>query len=265
VIESIRLYLRYSGIVLRGKMQYRASFIMLSVGQFLTILTEFLAIAALFYRFGDLRGWTLPEIGLLYGIVHISFSIAEGIGRGFDTFSDMIKSGDFDRLLLRPRSTTLQVAGRDFDPRVGRLIQAVFVLAWAIRSLSIAWTVPKVLLLLFAMSGSVCLFYGLFVLQATLCFWTVEGLEIMNAVTYGGTEAGQFPMTIYRPWFQRFFTFLIPLACVSYFPASVVLNRANSQILTLLLWLSPLAGVAFLGLSLQIWKLGVRHYVSTGS
>src|SRR5579859_7146035 len=101
MIESVRLYLRYAEIVLRGKMQYRVSFVMLSVGQFLGILTEFLAIVALFSRFGSLRDWTLPEIGLLYGIVHISFSIAEGIGRGFDTFSDMIKSGDFDRLLLR--------------------------------------------------------------------------------------------------------------------------------------------------------------------
>lgn len=265
MIESIRLYFRYAGIVLRGKMQYRVSFIMLSVGQFIGILTEFLAVVALFARFGSLHGWTLPQIGLLYGIVHISFAIAEGIGRGFDTFSEVIKNGDFDRLLLRPRSTTLQVAGRDFDPRVGRLLQATFILGWAIKTLPIAWTLPKVLLLAFAMSGSVCLFYGLFVLQATLCFWTVESLEIMNAVTYGGTEAGQFPLTIYRPWFQRFFTFLIPLACVSFFPANLLLNRESAPAVSLVLWIAPLAGYAFLWMALQVWKIGVRHYVSTGS
>ncbi|XXX55556.1 ABC-2 family transporter protein [Sorangium sp. So ce124] len=59
------------------------------------------------------------------------------------------------------------------------------------------------------------MFYGLLVLQATLCFWTVESLEIMNAWTYGGTEAAQYPLTLYRDWFRRFFTFVVPLASVS--------------------------------------------------
>jgi ABC-type uncharacterized transport system permease subunit len=30
-------------------------------------------------------------------------------------------------------------------------------------------------------------------------------------------------------------------------------------------WLSPLAGVLFLLVSLQFWKFGIRRYTSTGS
>jgi ABC-2 type transport system permease protein len=30
-------------------------------------------------------------------------------------------------------------------------------------------------------------------------------------------------------------------------------------------WVSPVVGVAFFFLSLQVWKVGVRHYRSTGS
>jgi ABC-2 type transport system permease protein len=30
-------------------------------------------------------------------------------------------------------------------------------------------------------------------------------------------------------------------------------------------WTAPAVGVAFLLVSLQVWKLGVRHYRSTGS
>ena len=43
-----------------------------------------------------------------------------------------VKTGDFDRLLLRPRTTTLQLTGlRAGLTRIGRLAQGVIVLAIA--------------------------------------------------------------------------------------------------------------------------------------
>ena len=150
--------------------------------------------------------------------------------------------------------------------RVGRFAQGLAVLGWAVSALPDPWTVPKLLLLAGVIAGGACLFYGLFVLQATLAFWTVETLEIMNTVTYGGTETGQYPLTIYRPWFRRFFTFVVPLAAMNYLPAPVLLHRpAPPGMPPLLPWLAPGVGVLFLLLALQIWKIGVRHYTSTGS
>jgi ABC-2 type transport system permease protein len=264
--DTLALYFRFASICLRAKMQYRSSFLLLSAGQFFSLAMEFIAIWALFHRFGSLKGWTLAEIALFYGVTHGSFAIAEIIGRGFDTFSDMIKSGDFDRFLLRPRSTTLQVAGREFDGRLGRLVQSFVVFSWAVHSLPIVWTVGKAALLISMFIGAVCLFYGLFVIQATISFWTIDGLEIMNAVTYGGTETGQYPLTIYRPWFRSVFTFVIPLACVNYLPAGLLLTRASvATAPSPYLALTPLAGVLFLFVSLLFWRCGVRHYCSTGS
>ncbi len=103
-------------------------------------------------------------------------------------------------------------------------------------------------------------------LQATLAFWTTETLEIMNAVTYGGVETTQYPLVIYRPWFRTFFTYAVPLATISYFPAIAILGRTDPLGSSLLFrYLSPAMGVVFLALSLPVWKIGVRHYTSTGS
>jgi ABC-2 type transport system permease protein len=262
--DSLRLYFRYVGLSLRGQMQYRASFVMLAVGQLLTSAIEFGGIWVLFERFGKLRGWSLPEVALFYGIVNVAFALAEAAGRGFDVFPAMVKSGDFDRLLLRPRSTALQVAGTEFQMmRAGRLAQGLIVLFWAAGALGVAWSPAKVALLAAAILGGACLFAGLFVLQATLSFWTIETLEIMNTVTYGGTETAQFPLTIYRPWFRRFFTFVVPLACMNYLPMSAITGRSGVPVFVQ--WTAPLVGVLFLWLCLQIWKIGVRHYRSTGS
>ncbi|MCC6446456.1 MAG: ABC-2 family transporter protein [Armatimonadetes bacterium] len=265
--DSVRLYFRYIGISIRGQMQYRASFLMLALGQFFITAGEFMGILALFHRFGSLRGWQLQEVALFYGITHVAFSIADAAGRGFDVFPAMVKSGDFDRLLLRPRSTALQVAAQEMQMmRIGHFLQGLAVLLWAVSALNIEWTAGKAALTVGAIASGACIFYGLFVLQATLAFWTVESLEIMNTVTYGGEETAQYPLTIYRPWFRRFFTFVVPLAAMNYIPASAILSRPGlSSLAPRAAWLSPLIGFLFLFACLQVWKLGVRHYRSTGS
>jgi ABC-2 type transport system permease protein len=142
----------------------------------------------------------------------------------------------------------------------------IIVLAWSAASLGVVWTVPRILLLLEAIAGGACLFVGLFVLQATMCFWSTESLEIMNTVTYGGVETAQYPITIYRDGFRKFFTYMVPLAAFSSYPALAILGRQDPLGSTQLFQvLAPLIGVAFLMVTLQVWRIGERHYRSTGS
>jgi ABC-2 type transport system permease protein len=265
--DGWRLYWRYVGVSIRAQMQYRASFVMLSVGHFLSTGIEFLGVWALFARFGNLKGWTLPEAALFYGLVNVAFALAESAARGFDTFDGLIRSGDFDRLLLRPRAIALQMIGRDLQLlRIGRLSQGLLVLIWGASALGIPWTAERVAIALGAVLGGACVFTGLFVLQATLCFWTIESIEIVNTTTYGGVQTAQFPLTIYRDWFRRFFTYLVPLASVTYFPITAILGRIDPLGTTRLFQaLSPLAGPLFLMFALRVWRLGVRRYASTGS
>jgi ABC-2 type transport system permease protein len=262
--DAWRLYLHYVGISMRGQMQYRASFIMLVVGFFLTTVVEFLGIWALFGRFGSLRGWSLAEVAMFYGVTHLAFAFAEIFGRGFDTFPNLVKTGDFDRLLLRPRSTVLQVIGGEISlMRIGRILQALPILLWAVHATGMTWSVGKALLLLGAIAGGAALFMGLFIMQAALSFWTIESLEIANILTHGGTETGQYPLDIYRVWFRTFFTFVVPLACANVLPLNVILQRPHA--LPVVGALSPLLGLIFLALALLAWRQGVRHYHSTGS
>jgi len=267
MIDYLNLYFRYIGISVRAQMQYKASFIMATFGNLLMSAVEFFAIWALFDRFGTIRGWTLPEVAMFYGIVNTAFSISEAGVRGFDMLPNLVKSGEFDRILLRPRSAAFQVASLELQLlRIGKFVQGIVVLAWALSAVDVAWTLPKALLLVGAIGGGVCIFSGFFILEATLSFWTTETLEIVNAITYGGVETAQYPLVIYRDWFRRFFTYVIPLALVNYFPALAILNRPDPLgTPEIIKWASPLLGLIFLMVTLQIWKIGVRHYTSTGS
>ncbi|MCC7493526.1 MAG: ABC-2 family transporter protein [Fimbriimonadaceae bacterium] len=264
-LSGWRLYWRYVGQSLRAQLQYRGSVVLLAVGHFLITGGEFLAVWALLDRFGSLRGWSLAEVGVFYGLVSIAFATAEAVVRGFDVLPGLVKSGSFDRLLLRPRSVTLQVIGHELQLlRLGRWSQGVVVLAWSVAALQVDWTVGRVLLALWTVIGGACLFSGLFIAQAALSFWTTETLELINILTYGGVETAQFPLSVYRPWFRAFFTFVVPLACVSYFPGLAIVGRPHDAP-TALLATAPAAGLLFLGASLLFWRHGLRHYTSTGS
>jgi ABC-2 type transport system permease protein len=266
-MNAISLYSRYIGLSLRGQMQYRASFIMQSIGHLLVTGIEFLGIWAMFHRFGDLRGWKLPEVAMLYGLISMIFATSDALAKGFDMFGDIVKAGDFDRLLVRPRSTVLQLLGQELTlKRIGRFLQGFVVFIWAIVALRIDWSLAKVSLLLAAYVGGVCLFMGIVVIQATITFWTTETLEMMNAFTYGGEAASEYPMAIYRSWFRKFFIFVVPLACANYLPALAIIGRDDPMGLPRVAqWVAPIAGVVFLTIALQFWKVGVRHYTSTGS
>src|SRR5207244_3028485 len=115
IMNSLRLYRRYIDVSLRSQMQYRMSFLLRSIGHFLVTGTEFLGFVAIFQRFGQIQGWTLPQMGLFYGMISIAFATTEAVFRGFDIFPTLLKSGDFDRFLLRPRSTVLQILGQDLQ------------------------------------------------------------------------------------------------------------------------------------------------------
>ncbi len=267
-MNGLALYRRYIGVSFRGQMQYPAAFLMTTAGQFLVNITEFIGIWALFRRFGGLHGWRLGEVAMFYGTVSIAFSISDMLTRGFDVFGEQfVRTGAFDRILLRPRSAVLQLMGHEFRlSRLGRLAQGAVVMAYGAWTLPLHWTPAGAAVLAFAICGAVALFIGLLILQATLSFWTVESLEVANTLTYGGVDAGQYPLDIYARWFRTFLTLVVPLGCVVYLPVAFVLGRVQQTGAPV--WLppvAPVAGLVFLAVSIVAWRFGMRHYASTGS
>ncbi|MBS4209996.1 ABC-2 family transporter protein [Bacillus sp. FJAT-50079] len=258
------LYFKYLQILFKSQMQYRTSFLLLSFGQFFVPFSVFAGLYFLFERFGQIKGWSFFEVALCFAVIHMAFAISECFARGFDTFSSLVKNGNFDRLLVRPRNTVIQVMGSQFEfTRIGRLIQSVIVLVWAVSQLNIEWSLIKFIVLLLMIISGVFIFTGIFILAATLCFWTIQGLEVVNIFTDGGREMAQYPLNIYHKWVSKFFTFVLPFGCVNYLPLLYLLDKNEGN--AILYIVAPVAGILFIFPCLLIWKIGVGHYRSTGS
>ncbi len=267
MIDNTRLYLKLIKISIMAQLQYKTSFLLLTIGNFLLTFMDFVGIVFLFQRFGSLKGWKLEELALLYGIIHMSFAVSEAYARGFDIFDRLVRSGNFDRILIRPRSLILQILGIDFQlMRWGRFLQGFVVLIYALNHLEISLNIFRLLFLVSSIISGALIFSGIIILQATLSFWSVQSIEIVNSFSYGGVELASYPLSIYPKIFREIFIFFIPIAFINYFPGLALLGRENFLgIPSFLSYFSPLIGLVFFYICCKIWYLGVRHYSSTGS
>lgn len=243
-------------------MQYKSSFILTAIGQFLVSFNVFLGVFFMFHRFNNIEGFTYSEVLLCFSVMLIEFSLAECVARGFDTFPSMVRKGEFDRVMIRPRNEILQVLGSSFElTRFGRMLQAVVMFVYGVVNCGVQWDFFRVLTVIFMLIGGTALFCGIFLIYAALCFYTLDGLEFMNILTDGAREYGKYPVNIYGKRMLQFCTFIVPYALVQYYPLLYLIGR-NSNIMYVFI---PLLAVLFLIPCFILWKIGVRHYTSSGS
>ena len=260
--NSSRVYFHYITISLRSAMQYRVSFFLMVTGRFLVAFNGILGVYFMFSRFGHVKGYTFGEVLLCFSVIQMDFALAECIGGGFAMFSGIVRPGEFDRILLRPRSAVLQVLGSKFRiDRIGLILQALVMFAYGIAVSPVAWTTGRVMTVLFMLVGGTILFISFFWLRAAFTFFTLEGIEAFNILTYGAKEHGKYPIDIYGKKMLQICTYIIPYTLIQYYPLQYLLGRTDR-------WYYGLYPFGVAGIVLvccAVWSFGMRHYQSAGS
>jgi ABC-2 type transport system permease protein len=258
----MKLYLNYIVLNLKSQMQYKISFFLTTIGQFITAFTAFFGLYFIFSRVKAVDDFSYQQVLLCFAVVMMSFSIGEMLGGGLAAFPRMLGNGEFDRALVRPRNIILQVLMPNMDfARIGILIQAVIVLCYAIPISGITWTWDKILTFCLMILCGSALFFGLFLIYASCSFFTVEGLEFLNIFTYGGRQFGRYPFSVYGNGVLKFLTFVIPLALVQYYPLLYLLDREQNALFIFL----PVIAMLFLIPSYAFFRFGLSRYKSIGS
>lgn len=256
------MYIESLKMNIKSQIEYKVSFIMDALSQFFVFFTYYFVIIALFDKFSNIRGFNVYEVLLCFSIVHFGYAFTETFFRGVDKFENLIIDGSLDRFLVRPRGILFQVLCSKISLiKAFRMLQAVIIMVIAIVNLDVTWNISKVIVLVLMLIASALIFFGIFVLTASYCFITVQGLEVKNVFTDGGKHLAQYPISIYRKGIAFVFTFIIPYAFINYYPLIFFLDRTNN----ILYMLSPLLVFLFLIPCLLSFKIGLKHYSSTGS
>lgn len=266
LLDGLALWGRLIGARMRAQLQYRTSFALDILGNFLISFLDFAVILVIFSNVPQLGGWSVAEVALLYGIACLAFALTDLLVGELDQLPQLVRDGGFDLLLIRPRGSLFQMVSSNFQlRRVGKVVQALAVLVLALGLLDIAWTPERVAMLVVMIPAATVLFVSVWVAAICIVFWTVEGRETANAFTYGGNFLTQFPFDIYDRWLRQLLVYVVPLAFISYLPAAFLLGKPDP--LGLPSWLgllSPLVAVAAAAAAGAIWGGAVRHYRSAG-
>jgi len=258
----MNLYLKFFSMHLKGQMQYKFSFFLTLFGQFIGAFSSYLALYFMMTRFHKVADYTFNEVIIVFATMMFSYSIAECFMRGFDQFEKIIANGEFDRMLIRPKNIIFQIMTSKIDfSRLGKLIQAIIILAYAIPTSEINWTSDKITILLLMIAGGTIIFSGIYIIYASLCFYTLEGLEFINIFTNGALEFGKYPISIYGKTMVKIFTYFIPYTLFQYYPFLYLVGRSQNSLYAIL----PIGTVFFLIPCYLLWKIGLKHYTSTGS
>ncbi len=257
----MRLYFKSFAIHLKSEMAYPASFLLACCGRLIFLLSSLFGIHILMDRFGGIAGHTVGEVLLGFGVVVTASNLAECFARGFDAFSKIVREAQLDRLMVRPRGLVFQVICQDLRlASFTNVLTGSLVILRAARILGVLWTFPRVLVLISMVLCGSLLFFSVFLIYASLCFITLEGLEFMNIFTDGIREYSKYPYDVYGKGVLWFTTAVMPVAMVQYWPLQYL--TVNGP------WwygLFPLLSLWFLLPGFAAWRLGIRRYRSAGS
>ncbi|MBQ7635788.1 MAG: ABC-2 family transporter protein [Lachnospiraceae bacterium] len=266
-MNTVKLYIRSMGMLLKSHLQYPLSFFMQTIAQLIMEGGEMLAVILIVNRFRQLKDWTGGNLFFFFGIMSVSFYITEFFGRGITgDFPSMVRTGRLDTFLVRPRGVLTQVLCGGIDPRrITCIAVGVAALVIGSRMSEVVWTPLKVLCFAESIAMSCLLILGLFMIEAIFCIHSVKSVELVNALTYGGRSACQYPIDIYPKPLRMLFTIIAPFALTLHVPAAWIMGKNLYGWPSWTAFVTPLSGVLVFGIMTVLFKQGIRFYRSTGS
>lgn len=265
-VRTARLGARLWLAGLRGALQYRTDTLIIIVMALVFQGTGFAFAWVVLTRFEAIGGWSLGEIAFLYGLRLIVHAVAGVLGGPFFGLEWQVRSGQFDRYLVRPVSPLVQFMTQSVQVSVlGDLVGGLAIFLAANVLTDVAWTLPAIGYLLLAIVGGALVELATRILIGALTFRTLTSAPLMFLSDSVFSTYGNYPLSIFGSILAWIFTFLIPLAFVAYLPATVLLDRtAELQLAPMFAYAAPLAGLAWLAVATRVFNSQLGRYQSAG-
>ena len=266
-MNTIKLYLRSMAMLIRCQLEYPVSFLLQTFAQFIMEGSEMLAVILIVDRFGRVNQWEAGDLFFFFGMMSVTFYLTEIFGRGITgNFPYLIRTGQMDTMLVRPRGILTQVLCSAADPRRITCV-GIGTVSLIIGSnlAKVQWTWLKAAAMAEAIILGGVLILGLFLIEAIFVIYSVKSVELVNALTYGGRSACEYPVDIFPKPLRILFTAIAPFALVLHVPSGYILDKPLYNWPAWAAFVCPLSGIAFFLLIYMFFRMAMRHYRSTGS
>ncbi|HEX7745415.1 MAG TPA: ABC-2 family transporter protein [Micromonosporaceae bacterium] len=251
----------------RAQAAYRTSFAIDLVSNVGATAFDVLTVLVLFGVTRQLGGFEIRAAMVVVGLSACAFAAANLAVGNMSQLRTYVRTGLLDAVLVRPVAALPQLVLMDVPLRkASRAVFGVTVLAVALAAAGIDWTPGRILLACLTPVAGAVFFGSIFVATASVAFWWIESGEVGNAFTYGGRDLTSYPITVYSGWFRQVFAYGLGFAFVAYYPGLALLGRPDPLGLpTWVGWVAPAVALPAAAVATVVWRMGIRHYRSTGS
>jgi ABC-2 type transport system permease protein len=262
----VQRYLRLLAVQVRAStaiaMQYRVEF--LTEGA-LALFWSGWSLVPLLVVFGHrhgVAGWSFEEALVVMGWFILMKGLLEGaVNPSLTSVVDHIRKGTLDFVLLKPADAQFLVSTAKFEPwRVVDLVAAGVVFAYAFHRMGRVPSPGQTLTALVLLGCAALTLYSLWILVVSAAFFVVrvDNLVFLFSSIF---DTARWPVTVFRGAWRVVFTFVVPVALMTTYPALALLGRLELGTAALAIG----GSVAFSLFARAVWVRSIGHYTSASS
>lgn len=262
IVRHARLFGAQTRLSLLIAMQYRWDFILDGLMSVFWTITALVPLYLVFQERPMIAGWTYGEALLVIGWFTLLDGLLKGaINPSLTTVIEHIRKGTLDFVLLKPADSQFLVSTARFLPWRGlSVVAAGLVFGYAFHEIGEAPAPLAVLTAIGMMLAGVLVLYSLWILVISVAFRAVR-IDNLRYLFEAVFDAARWPASVFKGVVSFLFTFIIPLALMTTYPAQALLGTLRVEQLVG----GAVGALLFAVISRIVWLRSIRNYSSASS
>ena len=262
MIRYLGLFVLQLRISAAQAMAYRANFMIEGALSLVWMGITLLPLIVLFEHRPQVAGWDASSALVLIAYFTALRALIEGlITPSLTDLVERIRSGAFDYVLLKPMDAQAIMSASRCEPwKVFDLLSAIALAVYAFARRGHGPDPAELGGGLVLLAAGAIAVYALWIACAAASFWVVR-LDNLIYLLESVFDVARWPVQIFRGAWRIVFTFVIPVAVMTTFPAMALLGRLDARTA-----LATVGGaLAMLLASRLVWRAAIRSYTSASS
>jgi ABC-2 type transport system permease protein len=262
VQRLVYLYFRCLGQQMKAILAYEADFVVMLFSAVIVQIAGFLFIWTIFQRIPTINGWTMWQVVMMYALIFVTEGVGSLFFEGTWRLSNLVYTGQFDQMLVRPMSPIVQVLANAVGFNgLGNIVTGLVLIVIGILNTPVQWTPGRLLMLIILIASAATIRVAINLGSAASAFWVKAPWSMVPMFVHQLGEFAKYPITIYSVAVQALIVIAVPFAFVSFFPTAFIFGVEAWSIQGLL---TPLVAIYSVVMAVWLFRVGLRRYESSG-
>jgi ABC-2 type transport system permease protein len=258
----VYLYFRCLGQQMKAILAYEADFVVMMFSAVIVQIAGFLFIWTIFQRIPTINGWTMWQVVMMYALIFVTEGVGSLFFEGTWRLSNLVYTGQFDQMLVRPMSPIVQVLANAVGFNgLGNIVTGLILIVTGIVNTPVQWTPGRLLMLVILIASAATIRVAINLGSAASAFWVKAPWSMVPMFVHQLGEFAKYPITIYSVAVQALIVIAVPFAFVSFFPTAFIFGVEPWSIQGLL---TPLVAIYSVLMAVWLFRVGLRRYESSG-